>query len=105
MYSHPAVLEAAVIGIPDPLPARGEQIIAFVCLRDGTSADEEELRQHSFECLADYKVPGNTEIPNFSPNNSDAQVSVAPEPSTVSLCGMAAGCGLALLRRRNAARK
>jgi hypothetical protein len=49
--------------------------------------------------------PGNTEISNFTPNNSDAQVSVVPEPGTVSLCGMAAGGALVLLRRRNAARK
>jgi hypothetical protein len=49
--------------------------------------------------------PGNTEIPNFTPNNSSAQVSVAPEPGTVSLCGMAAAGALGLFRRRNAVRK
>jgi len=54
-YSHPAVLEAAVVGMPDA--AYGEKVIAFVSLRDGRAAVEQELRDHARERLADYKVP------------------------------------------------
>ena len=55
IYSHPAVLEAAVIGMPDA--AYGEQVVGFVSLREGLTASEGELREHARRSLADYKVP------------------------------------------------
>jgi long-chain acyl-CoA synthetase len=55
LYHHPAVLESAVIGIPDPV--HGEKVIAFVALRDGFTATEAELRDFVGCRIADYKVP------------------------------------------------
>ena len=55
LYHHPAVLESAVIGMPDPV--HGEKVIAFVALRDGFSATEAELRDFVRGRIADYKVP------------------------------------------------
>ena len=55
LYSHPAVLEAAVIGIPDA--AYGEKVIAFVSLREAMTATGAELMDHARRALADYKVP------------------------------------------------
>jgi long-chain acyl-CoA synthetase len=55
LYRHPAVLEAGVIGMPDPV--HGEKVIAFVVLRDGLTADEEELRDSVRNRIADYKTP------------------------------------------------
>ena len=57
LYTHPAVLEAGVIGMPDPVEARGEQVLAFVALRDGYVISEDELREHARRRLADLKVP------------------------------------------------
>lgn len=57
IYTHPAVLEVGVIGMPDPIEARGEQVLAFVALRDGCVTSEDELREHARRRLADLKVP------------------------------------------------
>jgi long-chain acyl-CoA synthetase len=55
LYTHPAVQEAGVVGVPDDY--RGETIVAHVVLRPGTDATEEELIAHCRERLAVYKAP------------------------------------------------
>jgi long-chain acyl-CoA synthetase len=55
LYEHPAVREAAVVGVPhDEL---GEEIGAAVALKDGAQADAEELRAYVKEQVAAYKYP------------------------------------------------
>jgi long-chain acyl-CoA synthetase len=60
LHEHPKVLEALVIGIPDPL--RGEQVKAFVVPRDGMELEEEEVLAFCRRNLAKYKVPAAVEI-------------------------------------------
>ena len=60
LYAHPAVSEAAVIGIPDEY--RGEKVKACVVLKPGAKATVEELAAHCKKHLAVYKVPGVLEI-------------------------------------------
>jgi long-chain acyl-CoA synthetase len=55
LYQHPAVAAAATVGVPDEL--YGEEVAAFVVLRDGASATEEELIAHCRARLADFKCP------------------------------------------------
>jgi long-chain acyl-CoA synthetase len=55
LYSHPAVAEAAVFGIPDP--AHGEEVAALVTLKAGASATPDELRDFVAEQIAAYKYP------------------------------------------------
>jgi long-chain acyl-CoA synthetase len=55
LYQHPAVAAAATIGIPDPL--YGEEVAAFIVLKDGTEVNEQELIDYCKSQLADYKCP------------------------------------------------
>jgi fatty-acyl-CoA synthase len=55
LYGHPAVLEAAVVGVPDD--RWGEVPKAFVALKPGASATAEELVAFARERLARFKVP------------------------------------------------
>jgi long-chain acyl-CoA synthetase len=55
LYQHPAVAAAATIGIPDQL--YGEEVAAFVVLKDGTKLTESELIDFCKAELADYKCP------------------------------------------------
>ncbi|AST00112.1 MULTISPECIES: long-chain-fatty-acid--CoA ligase [Geobacillus] len=55
LYEHPAVREAAAVGVPDPY--RGETVKAIIVLKDGMQANEEEILAHCRKNLAAYKVP------------------------------------------------
>jgi fatty-acyl-CoA synthase len=55
LHAHPAVSEAAVVGVPDE--RWGEVCVAYIALRSGSSAGEGELIAWCDERLARYKVP------------------------------------------------
>ena len=65
LYQHPAVAAAAVIGIPDEL--YGEDVAAFIVLKEGATATEDDVVSFCRQQLADYKCPKTvrfvTEIP------------------------------------------
>ncbi len=72
LYKHPAVQEAAVVGLPDEY--RGETIKAFVVLREGMAAGEEELRAFCRQHLAPYKVPTLVEFRKSLPKSAVGKV-------------------------------
>lgn len=55
LYEHPAVAAAATIGVPDPL--YGEEVAAFIVLKNGTKVTEEQVINYCKSKLADYKCP------------------------------------------------
>jgi acyl-CoA synthetase (AMP-forming)/AMP-acid ligase II len=60
LFQHPAVLEVAVIGVPDD--KWGETIKALVVLRPGAAATERELIEHCRGRMAHYKCPTSIEL-------------------------------------------
>ena len=67
LEEHPAVVEAAVVGLPDP--QWGEAVTAFVVL-DGSELDEGELIAHCRGRLAGYKVPRALHLVDALPRNA-----------------------------------
>lgn len=72
LYSHPAVLECAVIAVPDD--KWGEVPKGFVVLKDGIVCKMEDLRRHCKATLAGYKVPASIEIVEALPKGGTGKI-------------------------------
>jgi acyl-CoA synthetase (AMP-forming)/AMP-acid ligase II len=72
LYQHPAVLEAAVIGVPHDV--LGEEVAAAVRLRPGARATADELRAHTRQHLAAYKYPRIVAIVDTLPTSSTGKL-------------------------------
>jgi len=72
LFTHPAVLEAAVIGIPDD--RWGESVMAVVALKEAMKATEEEIINHCKEHLASYKKPKSVYFVERLPRNPGGKV-------------------------------
>lgn len=72
LYTHPAVYEAAVIGIPDEV--KGEIPKAFITLKPGQQTSEGEIIDFCKANLAPYKVPRQVEICSELPKSSTGKI-------------------------------
>ncbi|MFF3201653.1 long-chain fatty acid--CoA ligase [Streptomyces sp. NPDC002962] len=72
LYEHPAVLEAAVVGLAHP--RWGEVPRAFVVFRPGASAGADELREFCRERLAGFKVPARFDLVGELPRTPSGKV-------------------------------
>ncbi len=72
LFSHPAVFEAAVIGVPDP--KWGEVGKAFVSLRPGKKASEGDLLQFLKGKIANFKIPRSVEFLEAIPRSAAGKV-------------------------------
>ena len=72
VLSHAAVLEAAVVGVPDE--QWGERPKAFVVLREGRSAEPDEIIEHVKGAIARYKAPREVEMVDELPKTSTGKI-------------------------------
>jgi long-chain acyl-CoA synthetase len=72
LYQHPAVREAAVVGIPDAY--RGETIKAVISLKPGQTATPDEIRAFVRERMAAYKYPRVVEIVDELPKTTSGKI-------------------------------
>jgi len=76
LYAHAAVLECAVIGVPDEI--RGEEVLAFVAPKPGVELDGDELKAWASQHLAAFKVPRRFEIRPALPKTPTGKISKPP---------------------------
>lgn len=72
LYAHPAVAEAAVIGVPHE--RHGEEVKAVIALKAGTSVGEAEIVDYCKERLAAYKYPRVVEIVDALPKGPTGKI-------------------------------
>ncbi|WNS74526.1 AMP-binding protein [Bacillus sp. DTU_2020_1000418_1_SI_GHA_SEK_038] len=72
LYEHPAVQEVVAAGIPDPY--RGETVKAYIVLKEGATANKEELNEFARKYLAAYKVPRLYEFRNELPKTAVGKI-------------------------------
>jgi acyl-CoA synthetase (AMP-forming)/AMP-acid ligase II len=72
LYAHPKILEAAVIGLPDPL--WGEKVHAVVALKEGKALREDEVIDFCKNRIASFKKPKSVEFVQRLPRSSAGKV-------------------------------
>jgi fatty-acyl-CoA synthase len=72
LASHPSIAETAVIGVPDE--QFGQRLRAFVVLRSGATASEDELRSYLRERIARFKLPRDFVFVDQLPRNALGKV-------------------------------
>ena len=72
LYGHPAVQDAAVVGVSDPY--RGEMVKAYILLKPEQEVSAEQIEKFCRERLAAYKIPRQIEFVDYMPRTASGKV-------------------------------
>jgi acyl-CoA synthetase (AMP-forming)/AMP-acid ligase II len=72
LYQHPAVSEAAVLGVPDPYWV--ERVHALVVVKSGGMVEPDEIIEFCRQRLARYKAPKSLEFVDSLPKNASGKI-------------------------------
>ncbi len=72
LYAHPKIKDAVAVGVPDPY--RGETVKAFIVLKDGVTATQDEIIAYCRKNLAAYKIPRIIEFRDELPKSMIGKV-------------------------------
>ena len=72
IMQHPKVYEAAAVGIPDAI--YGEEIVAYIVVREGEALTQDEINAHCAGTLADYRLPKQYHFIEALPKNDRGKV-------------------------------
>ncbi len=72
LYENPKVQEAAAIGVPHPI--RGEAIKIFIVMKEGETANQEEIIEYCAGKLAKYKLPAEVEFRDELPKTNVGKI-------------------------------
>jgi acyl-CoA synthetase (AMP-forming)/AMP-acid ligase II len=81
LYRHPAVLDAAAVGIPDE--HYGEEILCCVVLKPNRTVTEEELRRHCLKHLGEFKTPKTIKLVDYLPKGPSGKIQRLKIPAMV----------------------
>ncbi len=76
IYEHPAVLEVAVIGVPDP--KWGEAVKAVIVLKEGKTTTEDEIIKFVKSRIASYKAPKTVDFVDSLPKTGSGKITKIP---------------------------
>lgn len=72
LYAHPKVLEASVLGVPDP--ARGEEVKVYVSAIEGETLTPDEIKEYLQQRMAKYKWPREIEVLDELPKGPTGKI-------------------------------
>jgi long-chain acyl-CoA synthetase len=72
LYTHPSVMESAVIGVPDEV--MGEEVKAYIVMKEGMAATDEDVREFCSSRLARYKTPKYIEFVQALPKTTTGKI-------------------------------